>query len=315
MKITLLAKKIPIGFAFSLFGFGAFTQTPSDGFMMEGRRACVLFSFDFGQFDHYWEGPTLRVNETIATVQRMKALPMIAVGIHDRLNFYVGAPWVKTQSTQPNGGKFAGASGFQDIILAFKGQWLKQQIGTGKIDGFASVGFSTPMTNYLSDYRPYSIGFGAPELSYRAILQYETGKGLFFRGTGAYLWRGYTEAERDYYYNDGSYYTAWMDVPSAWQFEFFTGKWFLDRHLKVELFYKGLKSTSGDDVRPYNAAQPTNKVMSDRVGLTAQYFFKNARGLGILLSHSRVVHGRNTGKINNSVIGVTYQFNYLKPKK
>ena len=315
MKLNFLTKKVPIGMLLSLLTLSIHAQTPSDGFMMPARRACALVSTDYGQFDHYWEGATLRINETVATVQRFQALPMVAVGIHDRLNFYVATPWIKTQSTEPNGGKFAGASGFQDITIAFKGQWLKQELNAGKLDGFATIGFSTPMTNYLSDYRPYSIGFGAPELSYRAIVQFETNKQVYFRAAGAYLWRGYTEAERDYYYNDGSYYTAWMDVPSAWQFDGIAGAWFLDRQMKVELFYAGLKSTSGDDIRPYNAAQPTNKVMTDRVGFVAQYYLKKVDGLGFLLSHSRVVNGRNTGRFSNSVLGITYQFNYLKPKK
>lgn len=289
-------------------------QTPQDGLMMEARRACALASYDFGFFNQYWEGDLLRENQTIATVQRMSVLPMLAIGIHDRINFYISAPFIKTRSTKPNGGKFAGVKGFQDVAIALKGHWLKQELGKGKLNGFATIGFSTPMTNYLSDYLPYSLGFGAPELSYRAILQYETVKGPYFRAAGAYLWRGYTESERDYYYNNGSYYTAWMDVPSAWQYEAVIGTWLLNKQLKIELFWNGVKSTSGDDIRPYNAAQPTNKVMSDRIGFTAQYSFKEIKGLGLLAGHSRLINGRNTGKINNSVIGVTYQFNYLKAK-
>ena len=54
-------------------------QTPSDALMMPSRRACVLASHDFGKFNQYWEGDLLRQNQTIATVHRNTALPMVAV--------------------------------------------------------------------------------------------------------------------------------------------------------------------------------------------------------------------------------------------
>lgn len=314
MKIKFLAGLGLILFSIQINHSNA--QTPSDGLMMKSRRACLLASYDFGKFNQYWEGSLLRENQTIQTVHRNTALPMVAVGIFDKLNFYVGAPYVSTRSTVPNGGKFAGVKGFQDIYLGFKYQILNKKMENGNtFSALATIGFSTPMTNYLSDYMPYSLGFGAPELSYRGILQYEFEKSIYVRGAAAYLWRGYTEAERDYYYNNGSYYTSWMDVPSAWSFEGIVGAWLFNKSLKVELSYVGLKSTSGDDIRPYNAAQPTNKVQWDRVGLSAQYYVEQVKGLGILAYHTRVVNGRNTAKINNFGVGITYQFNYLKPKK
>ncbi len=291
-------------------------QTPSDAFMMSARRACVLASYDFGKFNRYWEGELLRENQTIATVHRNSALPMAAVGIFDELNFYIGTPYVSTHSTYPNGGKFAGASGFQDIYLGFKYRIVNKKMENGStISALATIGFSTPMTNYLSDYLPYSLGFGAPELSYRGIVNYDFEKGFYFRVAAAYLWRGYTEAERTYYYNNGSYFTAWMDVPSAWNFEGVLGAFLLKKSLKIELSYFGIKSVSGDDIRPYNAPQPTNNVQMDRLGLSAQYFVPKVKGLGLLVYHNRVINGRNVAKMNSIGVGITYQFNYLNSKK
>lgn len=287
-------------------------QTPSDALMMPSKNFCVLFSYDMGSFDRYWEGSYLRENQTIATVDRNTVLPMAAIGILDNLNFYISLPYVRTESSEPNGGRFAGARGFQDIGFAIKYRAIKKELGKGTFSALATTGFSTPFTNYLSDYRPYSIGAGAPEFSIRGIGQYEWQNGLYFRGSVAHLWRGYTEAERDYYYDNGSYYTAWMDVPNAWTYEGVFGKWFLGYSLKVELSYVGLNSTSGDDIRAYNAAQPTNKEKFDRVGLSAQYFFKSIKGLGVVAYHNRVVNGRNTPKLSNTGFGITYQFNVIK---
>lgn len=286
-------------------------QTPSDALMMPAKNACVLANYDFGKFDQYWEGDRLRGNLTIATVKRMTVLPMVAVGISNKLNFYVGVPYVKTLSTDPNGGKFAGARGFQDLGLALKYEAIKKVTPQGELSVLGTVGYSTPITNYLPDYMPYSLGFGAPEVALRGIVQYQMKKGLYFRASLAHLWRGYAEAERDYYYNNGSYYTPWMDVPNAWNAEGILGAWLLKHSLKIELSYSGMKSTSGDNIRAYNAPQPTNRVNMERAGLMMQYYLPPAKKLSVSVYHSRVLNGLNAPKINNIGAGITYQFKFL----
>ena len=287
-------------------------QTPSDAIMMPSKNICILMAYDMGDFDRYWEGASLRSNQTIATVDRNTVLPMAAIGIIDDLNFFIGVPYINTESSEPNGGKFTGAHGFQDIGLALKYRAIQKSVGSGELSALASAGFSTPLTNYLSDYMPYSIGAGCPEFSLRAISQYQLSNGFYIRGSLAHLWRGYTEAERDYYYNNGSYYTAWMDVPNAWTYDGILGKWLFDYALKLEFAYTGLASTSGDDIRAYNAAQPTNKVKFDRVGFSAQYYLKSVKGLGFVAYHNRIVNGRNVAKLANTGFGLTYQFNVIK---
>tara|TARA_R110002049_G_scaffold204853_2_gene375331 strand:- start:5607 stop:6623 length:1017 start_codon:yes stop_codon:yes gene_type:complete len=287
-------------------------QTPTDALMMPSKEACILLSYDVGEFDQYWEGEYLRKNETIATVNRKTILPMAAIGIFEDLNLYLGLPYVKTESSEPNGGKFAGAKGFQDFGIALKYRAFEKSLGSGRLSLFTTVGYSTPASNYLSDYMPYSLGFGAPEFAVRGIAKYQFNNGFFVRGMLAHLWRGHTEAERDYYYNNGSYYSAIMDVPNAWNFEGILGSWFLDNTLKIELNYVGLKSTSGDNIRAYNAAQPTNKVIFDRVGVSVQYYIPAIKGLGVVAYHSRVVNGQNTAKFSNTGVGLTFQFKYIK---
>ncbi len=301
-----------LGLTYMVLPYSLSAQTPSDALMMPSKNVCVLFSYDLGSFDRYWEGSNLRSNETIATVDQNIILPMAAIGILDNLNFYISLPYVSTESSEPNGGKFTGARGFQDIGFAIKYRAVRTEVGNGRLSALATAGFSTPISNYLSDYRPYSIGSGAPEFSLRGIGQYQWNNGFYIRAALAHLWRGYTEAERDYYYNNGSYYTAWMDVPNAVTYEGILGKWFFNTSLKLELSYFSLNSTSGDDIRAYNAAQPTNKVESDRIGFSAQYFFKSIKGLGVVAYHNRIVDGRNAPKMSNTGFGITYQFNVIK---
>lgn len=283
-------------------------QTPADAIMMTQKESCVALIYDMGSFDQYWEGDYLRENQTIATVSRRTIMPMIAIGLHDKLNLIVTTPHVRTKSSEPNGGRFAGASGFQDIGISLKGEIVKRQAGPGKLAFLTNVGFSTPMSNYLSDYMPYSLGFGAPEFNVRGILHYQLDKGIYARAALAHLWRGQTEAERDYYYNNGSYYTALMDVPDAWNYHFVAGSWLLDYSLKIEANFVGLVSTSGDDIRAYNAAQPTNKVEFGQLGFNVQYYLKQVKGLGALAYYNQVLSGRNTARIGNLGFGLTYQF-------
>lgn len=296
------------------FSLSSFAQSPSDALLMEARQACVVVDYNYASFNKYWQGDLKRENQTIQTVKRHTLMPMAAIGVFDDLNLFVGLPFIKTYSTVPNGGRFNGARGFQDLTVALKYKWLEKDIRGGRLKGLATLGFSTPISNYLSDYMPYSLGLGAPELSYRAILQYRLKKDWYIRGAGTYLWRGYTKAEREYYYNNGSYYTPWMDVPNAITTELAIGKWFLEDALQVEISYFGSKSLSGDDIRVYNAPQPTNNIDSDRVGIFAHYHFPKINGLGILAYHNRVVRGRNSAQLKSTGFGVSYFFNYLKNK-
>ena len=306
---TLIPKTFFLSLLLLMF-FEANSQTPNDAIMMPSKDACLLLNFDGGSFNQYWEGEKLRKNETIATVSRATILPMVAIGIVNNLNVYLSVPYIQTKSSIPNGGRFAGASGFQDLGVALKYRFLNKETTKGEWTALGTTGFSHPVTNYLSDYMPYSLGTGAPEAMLSGILQYKWKTGPYLRGSVSHMWRGYTEAERDYYYNNGSYYTAWMDVPNAFGLNATAGYWLLQNSLKLEANYWNLQSTSGDDIRAYNAAQPTNKVMFGRVGLAAQYYFPFAKGLGVVVNHSRVTSGRNTAKMNNSSLGLTYQFSY-----
>ncbi|MCE7057910.1 transporter [Algoriphagus sp. AGSA1] len=305
-------------FFFLCWGLGmshiSWAQMPTDGLMMAKGEICFLLNFEYGEFDHYWEGETLRKNGTIAKVQRRTAMVMAAYGITKKLDVYAGLPYVSTNSTTPNGGKFAGTSGMQDLALGLKYEALRLKRDKGELTAFGSVLFSTPVSNYLSDYQPYSIGIGAPQIAWRGIVEYEWNNGFYARGLGGYIWKGYTEAEREYYYNDGSYFTSWMDVPSAWTYEAVVGKWFMSKSLRTEFSYNSSRSTSGDDIRAYNAPQPTNRVNMDRIGVFAQYFFNNPKGLGLVASYSRVINGRNAPELSVFSAGVTYQFGLFSTK-
>jgi hypothetical protein len=283
-------------------------QTPSDAIMMKQRESCFALIYDQGSWDHYWEGSDLRVNGNVGTLTRRMIMPMIAIGLHDKLNLIIAAPHVKTESKEPNGGYLHGASGFQDFGISLKAQVFEKMIGTSKVTLLTNIGYSTPLSNYLSDYAPYSLGYGASEFSLRGIGQFKAQNGIYFQAAFAHLWRGQTEIERDYYYNNGSYYSNMMDVPNALNYNAALGIWLFDNSLKLEANYVAMQCTSGDDIRIYNAGQPTNKVETGQVGFSAQYYIKQAKGLGVMAYYTKTISGRNMGEFTNIGGGLTYQF-------
>lgn len=281
-------------------------QTPLDGLMMPKGEICVAVVYEDANWDKYWEGTYLRTNQNVGTFNRKMVMPMIVGGITDKINVIVSLPYVKTSAS---GGQMAGVDGLQDFSISLKAQLVDHTLGKGKLKVYSNLSFSTPASNYLADYLPFSLGFGANELGLRAIGLYELDKGPYIRISGAYLHRGATQAERDFYYEDDVFYTSTMDVPDALHAQASLGSWFFQKKLRVEASLTSLRCASGDDIRTYNSPQPTNKVDFDRVEGFAQYYFNNVKGLGVLAYYNHMFSGRNMGQFSGYGLGLTYQFN------
>ncbi|MFZ5972084.1 MAG: transporter [Bacteroidota bacterium] len=294
----------------ALYSWAANAQTSTDALMMNKKEICFAFMYDQGNWDQYWEGTNLISNENIGTFTRNTYMPMIVYGITGKLNVMVALPYVKTLS---DGGQLAGVQGFQDVNIGVKYEIIRKEIEKHSFSALAVGQFGTPMTNYLSDYMPYSLGLGTQELTGRVIGLYEFKKMIYARASAAYVWRGQTEVERPYYYANGSYYTTFMDVPSAVNYQAALGGLILKNSLRLEASYTVLNCLNGDDIRRWNMPQPTNKMEVTQVGFFAQYYFKNIEPLkrfSLMTSYNQVVDGRNMGKSTNIGGGITYQFTF-----
>ena len=280
-------------------------QTSTDAIMMNKGDICFFLGYEHAEFDTYWEGTLERVNGNIGTFTRSSVIGGFTYGIFNNLNFLVSAPYIRTKSS---GGQLAGADGLQDLNVALKAEIIEKQLWKGKLYLLPVAEFSTPLSNYLSDYQPYSLGLHTNQFLMRGTIQYKLDMGLYLRGSAAHLWRTETRIERDYYYNNGSYYTEWMDVPNAWNFQATAGIWLFNDALRVEGTYTSLRCTSGDDIRAWNAPQPTNKVEADQIGGFAQYYFPQVPGLGVIAYYSTVLEGRNAANMTGFGGGITYQF-------
>ncbi|MCL6258635.1 transporter [Aquiflexum sp. TKW24L] len=280
-------------------------QTPWDEVMMGKGEICTALIYEHSSWDQYWEGSYLRENANIGTFTRQMGMPMVAIGLTKKINIIASLPYINTKAS---GGTQAGQSGFQDLSVSVKVDWLQKQLGSGRLLFLTNAHVSTPVGNYLSDYMPFSLGAGAPELGFRGIGGYKMDNGLVFRASLAYLWRGQTEVERDYYYEKGSVYSSFMNVPNALNFHGAIGYWAFDNRLRMEATYMNLNCLTGDDIRSYNRPQPTNKTEVSQVGAWVQYFIKSDQGFGALAYFNQTLSGRNMGKATTIGAGITYQF-------
>lgn len=280
-------------------------QLPFDEIMMPKGEICFAGMFEHSSWNRYWEGTYLRENANIGTFTRQMFMPMLAMGLTKKINLIASLPYI---STEASGGTQVGQSGLQDLSISMKVDWLQHRVGSGRILFLTNTHFSTPVGTYLSDYMPFSIGAGAPEIGLRGIGGYKMDNGLIFRIAAAYLWRGQTEIERNYYYQDGSVYSSFMNVPSALNIHGAIGYWAFENRLRLEATYMSLNCLTGDDIRAYNRPQPTNKMEVSQIGVWTQYYIKADRGLGALAYFNQTISGRNMGKATTFGLGITYQF-------
>lgn len=301
-KIIQITAALAVGLCASLTSFG---QTPWDEVMMGKGEICTALIYEHSSWDQYWEGTYLRQNANIGTFTRQMGMSMVAMGLTKKINIIASVPYI---STKASGGTQAGQSGFQDLSISAKVDWLQKQLGNGRLFLLTNAHFSTPVGNYLSDYMPFSLGAGAPELGLRGIAGYKMDNGLVFRTSIAYLWRGQTEIERDYYYENGSVYSSFMNVPNALNIHGAIGYWAFANRLRMEATFMSLNCLTGDDIRSYNRPQPTNKMEVSQVGAWIQYFIKSDQGLGALAYFNQTISGRNMGKATTIGVGLTYQF-------
>lgn len=284
-------------------------QTPTDALMMEKGQICFAALYSHDTWNEYWEGTLKRDNQNVGTLTRQTIMPMFSLGLVKRLNVIVALPWVHTEAS---GGQVTGASGMQDLGLWLKATALEQAIGSGKLTLHAVAGFSTPASNYLPDYAPFSLGFGCTEGSLRGILQYQIGNGPYLRTQAGYHVRGASTIERDYYYTTQGYYTDKVNMPNAITYGVVLGTWLFNNSFKIEASYDGMNSQGGHDIRRQDAGFPSNRMIFTRVGGGLQYLFPSIKGLGVLANGSYVLTGRNVGQSTVLTGGITYQFGIWK---
>ena len=304
LLLFFITASITVGYVGS-----AHAQSPTDAIMMEEGQLCIAALYSHDSWDEYWEGTLKRTNGNIGTLTRQTFMPMVALGITDRINFLASLPYVTTEAS---GGQIKGASGFSDVGLWLKGT-AYQSKGPSVFSVHAVVGASLPSSDYLEDYGPFSLGLGCPDFSFRLTPQYLMKNGIYLRANAAYLVRGNAKIERDYYYTTHGVYSDEVDMPNAMTYSATVGSWFFNNSLQVDATYDVFNSLGGYDIRRQDVGFPANEMDFTRAGVFAHYYFENLLpGLGVIGQYSQVLTGRNVGQSTTWTAGINYVFGVWK---
>lgn len=279
-----------------------YAQMPNDAIYMGKGTACLAVSYGHSSWDEYWENKLLRENLNIGTHTTQNAMAMLAVGATKNLNVIVALPYIWTQASA---GNLKWQNGFQDASA-----WLKYRFVN--VSGFslhAIGGASIPVSNYIPDFLPMSIGLQCKTATGRLLASYKhSNTGLYATASGSYILRSKITIDRDAYQADDRVYnTNEVSVPNAFDFSGRIG--YLKKSLQAEGFIEYGACASGDNIRRNDMPFPTNNMKSTVVGVYAKY---QPKSIGVNARASYVTNGRNVGQSKAFMVGVLYQFRYAK---
>ncbi|MBI1780399.1 MAG: hypothetical protein HYR66_03400 [Sphingobacteriales bacterium] len=313
MKITLwypvTGRLSVLSILFSVLSITAMAQTDADAIMMEKNNFCTGAMYSYSSWKNYWEGTFKRDNANFGTVSTKMIGIMGNYGISDKLNVLFSIPYVQTKATA---GTLHGQKGVQDLSLWIKYMPFEKKIGPGTLSLYAVGGFSFPVTNYVVDYLPLSIGLRSKNISLRGLVDYQV-KNWFATAGVTYINRSNIKIDRDSYYTTELHLTNEVDMPDAMQYQFRAG-WRSDRFI-AEAVLSNWTTMGGFDITKNNMPFPSNKMNMTAVGVSGKYNVKAVDGLSIIGGGNYTVAGRNVGQSTGIYGGVFYILNFNKKKK
>jgi hypothetical protein len=288
--------------AVGIFSGGvASAQTDLDAIMMNKHQFCQGIMYDYSSWDHYWEGTFKRDNANLGTVSTQALMYMPNYGITNNLNVMASVPYVWTKASQ---GTLHGVNGLQDLSVYVKWRPIVTSFGKNKFSLYAVGGFSTPLSNYMVDYLPLSIGLGSTNLSARGMVDYRRDH---FTATvsATYTWRSNVKLDQSDYYDTELHETNKVEMPNVSMYQLRTG--YRGKYLIAEAILTKMNTLGGYDI-PKNGGQlyPNLKMNSTVVGINIKYTLKQFTNLAFTAGGSYTVAGRNVGQSKAFGFGAYY---------
>jgi hypothetical protein len=278
-----------------MMGQQSLAQMPHDGIYMSKKIACGALIYGNSSWTEYWENQLFRENQNIGRLTTESVTAMMAYGITKKLNVIAVVPYVRTNASK---GNLLGQKGFQDASI-----WIKAKgYSSHGLTLHGVVGASMPMSNYVPDFMPMSIGIGSKALVARGILTYDLPKNLYLNSSIAYQMRSRVEADRDAYLaGDKLLYTREVAVPDAFDAAIRFG--YLKKDNQLEVFAEHFSCVGGDHIRRNDMPFMTNDMTMTSVGVYGKY---QPKQLGINGRVSYVVDGQNVGQSLSVSVGLLY---------
>lgn len=275
-------------------------QTEHDAIMMTKGQWCNGASYMHSQWTNYWEGEHKRDNFNIGTVTTQSVMLMTNYGITSKLNIMGGLPYVWNSASA---GTLHSMKGFQDASLYLKWKPITTKLGNGKLSLLAVGGVSAPVSNYVIDFLPLSIGMGTKNLTARSLVDYQNG--IFFATAGAaYVWRSNVKLDRTSYYTTELHNTNQVKMPDMATFNFSVGV--RKKFLIAEVVVNNMTTLGGFDIRKNDMPFSSNRMNSTIAGAHLKYTLPFYTHLELTADGNYVVKGRNVGQATTFGLGVLY---------
>jgi hypothetical protein len=271
--------------------------------MMEKNAFCVGPMYSYSSWKNYWEGTLKRENLNIGKVSTQMFGLMGNYGITRKLNALFSVPYVKTKASA---GTLHGMKGVQDLSLFLKWRPIQKKMGYGRLSLFGIAGVSFPLTNYVADFLPLSIGLHSKTALARVMVDYERNN-LFVTGSATYVFRDNVEIDRTAYYTTEMHYTNEVEMPNGANYNFRAG--FRNQRLIAEAVVNNWTTLGGFDITRNNMPFPSNKMNATTVGINLKYVFPFLPQLSIVAGGNTTVAGRNMGQATNVYGSFFYVFN------
>jgi hypothetical protein len=210
--------------------------------------------------------------------------------------------------TKASAGTMAGMNGFQDISLFVKWKPLTHRFGQNKLSLFLLGGYATPLSNYVVDHLPLSIGLGTNNLTGRGMVDF-LHKRFNVTASAAYVRRSNVNIDRTAYYTTEMHYTNEVRMPDAAQYQLRAG--YRGKYLLAEALLNNWTTLGGFDMTRNNMPFPSNRMNMTSAGVQFKYTVKASPEIAILGGAATTLAGRNAGKATSFNVGAVYAL-YLK---
>jgi len=282
-------------------------QTIDDGLMVPKKSLFTGILYGYDSWSDYWEGTLKRENANIGTLETNSVTWMANYGLLSRLNLIAMLPFVSTKAT---GGTLQPQDGLQDLTLAAKGRLFESGLGTsGSLRGFAVASYGVPVSDYVADLLPLSIGLHSQRFSGRFTLNCRTEPGWFVDLTAAYTWRGNVTLDRPAYYTDGQLFlTNEVAMPDVFDYTVRAG--FMKGSWMVPLSYTQQTTQGGGDIRRQDMPFVSDKFDYSKLDAFVMYTLRKPADLAFRVQVTRVLTGRNVGQSTAVGAGILYTVHF-----
>lgn len=301
----MLPRTVRVLFLVAAGASSAAAQSFDDGFMVPKKAVSAGVIYANDRWDQYWEGTLKRSNGNIGTLTTRSITLIAGYGVTERLSVMAALPHVRTHASQ---GVLHDMSGLQDVTVAAKYRLLSTASAAhGTLSAFVVGAAAIPVSDYMPDFYPLSIGSGGGRASGRLTLNFESTSAWFANASTAYTWCSNVKLDRNSYYTDGQLYlTNEVAMPNVLESTLSAG--YQHGRWRIPLSLVQQRTLGGGDIRRQDMPFVSNRMDFVKLGGAVAYALPN--DLSLRVGGAHVVSGRNVGQSTTLWSGLFYAFQF-----